>query len=52
MTQPIATTRAGTRPAGATDTLEALRRMRYAVEGSEEIRVRGACSVERLVAIG
>jgi quinolinate synthase len=34
------------------DTLEALRQMRYVVEVPEEIRVRAARSVERMVAIG
>ena len=34
------------------DTLEALRQMRYAVEVPEEIRVRAARAVERMVAIG
>jgi quinolinate synthase len=34
------------------DTLEALRQMRYVVDVPEEIRVRAARAVERMVAIG
>ena len=57
MTQPIATTSDSVRcphmnQITLEDTLEALRQMRYAVEVAEEIRVRAARAVERMVAIG